>query len=116
MLFFSLLLSCFVFWWGNWQTENSFCYNGVNVVDGKSAWLSIGDDERKAILREGITYASLLEEDESIGYDCPDLYSRNKCDKSEEKMLMDLGYTKQQIKKNKEFTLDMSRVMAYTNR
>lgn len=98
------------------ETENSFCYNGVNVTDGQSAWLSIGDDERKAILREGITYASLLEEDESIGYDCPDLYSRNKCDKSEVKMLKDLGYTKQQINKNKEFTLDMSRVMAYTNK
>lgn len=98
------------------ETENSFCYNGVNVTDGQSAWLSIGDDERKAILREGITYVSLLEEDESIGYDCPDLYSRNKCDKKEEQFLKDLGYTSQQIKKNKEFTLEMSRVMSYTNR
>lgn len=98
------------------ETENSFCYNGVNVTDGQSAWLSIGDDVRKEILREGITYLSLLEEDESIGYDCPDLYSRNKCDKAEEQMLRDLGYTRQQIKKNKEFTLEMSRVMAYTNK
>ena len=96
------------------ETENSFCYNGVNVEDGQSAWLSIGDDERKAILRDGIMYLSLLEEDESIGYDCPDLYSRNKCDKSEVQMLKDLGYTKQQINKNKEFTLEMSRVMTYT--
>ena len=43
------------------ETENSFCYNGVNVKDGESAWLSIGDDERKAILKEGIMYLSLLE-------------------------------------------------------
>ena len=98
------------------ETENSFCYNGVNIEDGQSAWLSIGDDERKAILRDGIMYASLLEEDESIGYDCPDLYDGNKCDKSEVKMLRDLGYTRKQVNKNKEFTLDMSRVMVYSNK
>ena len=96
------------------ETENSFCYNGVNVVDGKSAWLSIGDDERKDLLKEAITLVYALEKDESIGYDCPDLYSRNKCDREEKKMLQDLGYTKQQISKNKEFTLEMSRVIAYT--
>ena len=34
--------------------EPSFAYNGVNRHTGQSVWLSLGDDQRKAMLREGI--------------------------------------------------------------
>jgi hypothetical protein len=95
------------------QTEPSFAYNGVNRNNGTSVWLSLGDDQRKAMLREGIAAVNQIKCGDSIAFDCCDYYSGNILSYSEKQELRNMGYTTRQVNSNKEINLSMNRVMVY---
>ena len=95
------------------QTEPSFAYNGVNRHTGQSVWLSLGDDQRKAMLREGIDAVAQIKCSDGITFDCCDYYAGNKLSYAEKQALRNMGYTTRQVNNNKEVNLGMSRVMVY---
>ena len=93
--------------------ENSFAYNGVDYRDGQSVWLSLGDDERKAMLRDGIQCVDQINSEECFTYDCYDYYAGNRLSYEEKQFLKDMGYTNRQLKGNKVVSLGMNKVMVY---
>ena len=96
-----------------WCSEPSFAYNGVNRRNGQSAWLSLSDDERKGLLREGIYTINEINCGENIDLDFSGYYAGYKLSSSEKQCLRNMGYTTRQVNNNKECSLTMDRVMVY---
>lgn len=94
-------------------TENSFAYNGVDYRTGQSVWLSLGDDDRKARLREGIDAVSQLKTCDGITFDCSDYYAGGKLSYQEKQDLKKKGYTTRQLNGNREITLSMDKVWVH---
>lgn len=97
-----------------WRSENSFAYNGVNRHTGQSVWLSLGDDQRKAMLREGIDAVNTIKYGDCIAFDCNDYYAGHKLSSTERQTLRNMGYTSRQVNSNKEVTLSMDKVWVHT--
>lgn len=95
-------------------TENSFSYNGVDYRTGQSVWLSLGDDQRKAMLRNGIDTVSQIKNGDCITYECGDYYAGNKLSYQEKQELKKMGYTTRQLNGNKEVHLGMEKVWTHT--
>lgn len=95
------------------EAEPSFVYNGVNRNNGQSVWLSLADDERKALLRSGIETVNFIKNTDSINVDCSNYYSKGSLNYYEKQALRDMGYTSRQVNNGKTCSASLQRAWVY---
>lgn len=93
------------------QYENSFAYNGIDIVSKESAWLSLPDEVKKENLLAGVELYETLETPEKLEIisNNPDEYEN--LTRAERKELRNLGYDADQVSDAIKRTATLNKVL-----